>query len=533
RKRDAQAAAAESEAVRVERDGETEPAEGVSDGIVQSVADDDQLREAARVLDELSEVGIDLHRTEEVGQRIIVALDQRDLRGHALPGVDFAAHPLLFDALPLGIGKTFQKRVNRIGGRDGTIEINDEQHSGAVARDETSHTSECGIPEKSFALGRRHMIAPVIAARALMLLAFALPSLSGMRLDEAMTLLQHQGLTIVYSNALVKPEMRVEREPQAATPRGKLDEILAPHGLRAVEGPNHELLVVAGRPPSPPPPEPPEKMRFDEEIVGMPSHTRILNEPPAQSESLSGEELNRIPNPSEDVARAVQHLPGITGAEASAAVNIRGGNADETIIAIDGLELSEPFHLKDFFNIFSTLDSSAMGRVDLMTGTFPAEWGDRMGGVIDMTLLTPAAPEASSITAGTLNARITSSGTTADRDTSWLATVRSWYPDIIFSVDKDPSELINTDCYDLLGKVEHRFTSQTTAAVTFLGSFDSLGYHSIKPDETVRSMAEETSAHVWLTAQTKWSDSASVRTILAVGRLWRDREGSISGDDIL
>src|SRR5262249_20292642 len=149
------------------------------------------------------------------------------------------------------------------------------------------------------------------------------------------------------------------------------------------------------------------------------------------------------------------------------------------------------------------------------------------------TLLTPAAPEASSITAGTLNARITSSGTTADRDTSWLATVRSWYPDIIFSVDKDPSELINTDCYDLLGKVEHRFTSQTTAAVTFLGSFDNLGYHSIKPDETVRSMAEETSAHVWLTAQTKWSDSASVRTILAVGRLWRDREGSISGDDIL
>src|SRR5205085_8278547 len=133
------------------------------------------------------------------------------------------------------------------------------------------------------------------------------------------------------------------------------------------------------------------------------------NGSPGRGETLSGEELNRIPNPSDDAVRAVQHLPGVTGAEASAEVNIRGGRPDETVIAIDGLELNEPFHLKDFFNVFSTLDSTAVGRVDLMTGAFPAEWGDRMGGVIDMSLLSPSAPESSSLSIGSLNGRFTSS----------------------------------------------------------------------------------------------------------------------------
>ena len=373
----------------------------------------------------------------------------------------------------------------------------------------------------------------MIAARALFALAFVLQSLSGLRLDQAISILQREGLTIIYSTALVKPEMRVQREPQAATARGKLEEILAPYGLRVVEGPHQELLVVAGEKPPAPRPEPQPKPQFNDEIVVMPSHTRIIHESPAQKEPLSHEEITRMPNPSDDISRTIQQLPGVASSEASAVVNIRGGTADETIIAIDGLELSEPFHLKDFFNIFSTLDSTAIGRVDLMTGAFPAEWGDRMGGVIDMNLLSPSAPESSSLSIGTLNGRFTSSGTTSDHDTSWLVSARGWYPDVVFSFDQHPEELVNADCYDLLGKVEHRFTSRTTASISFLGSFDNLGYRNTKPDESDRSVAEETSAHVWLTAQTKWSDAASVRSILAVGRLWRDRTGSVTGDDTL
>lgn len=378
------------------------------------------------------------------------------------------------------------------------------------------------------------MINGVIAARAWMVLAFALPSLSGMRLDDALSLLRRQGLTVVYSTALVKPEMRVEREPRSSTARGVLDEILAPHGLRAIDGRHGELLIVAAPPPAPPPrPQPPPKARFDDEIVVVPSRTRVVGDPATGSASLTGAELRGVPNPSDDVPRALQHFPGVTGTEASASVNIRGGNADETIIAIDGLELSEPFHLKDFFNIFSTLDSSAIGRADLMTGAFPAEWGDRMGGVIDMSLLAPADSSSGSLSVGTLSGSVSSSGSTANRETTWLVSGRGWYPDVVLNADKDRTELINTDCYDVLGKVEHRFTARTTASVTFLGAYDNLGYRNQNVDEIDQSEAEERSAHVWLTVETKLSDTSSLRTILAVGRLWRDRVGSISGSGVL
>lgn len=375
------------------------------------------------------------------------------------------------------------------------------------------------------------MIAVVIPARALIAFAFALQSLVGLRLDDAISLLQRQGLTIIYSSALVRPEMRVEREPRAAGARGKLEEILAPHGLAIAEGPHGELLVIAGPKPVPQatPPRPAPKPHFSEEIDVSPQRA-ASNDSPSEHATISSDDIRRMPDPSTDLTRAVQRMPGIASSDAAATVNIRGAAADEAVIAIDGLELNEPFHLKDFFSIFSTLDTAAVSRVDMMTGAFPAEWGDRVGGVIDIDLLTPPAEQSTSISAGMLNSRLTSSGTSRDRNTNWLISARGWYPDIIFSADKDPSEVISTDCYDLIGKAEHRLTGRTTASLTFLGSYDNLGYRNQTANETARSNAEERSVHLWLTTKTDWSETASVRSILAAGRLWRDRAGSITGN---
>src|SRR5581483_7263591 len=369
-----------------------------------------------------------------------------------------------------------------------------------------------------------------MAARALFALTLALHSLAGLRLDEAISQLQREGLPVViYTSALVRPDMRVQQEPPPSTPRKRLEAILAPFGLRVVEGAHHELLVVpAPKPqaPAPPPPHP----HFSEEIVVIPSHVRITNEPSA-SEGLSREDLDRLPNPVEDLTRAIQVLPGVAGGDASATVNVRGSAADETVIALDGLELSEPFHLKDFFNIFSSLESASIGRVDLMTGAFPVEWGDRMGGVIDMNLLNPS-NEQHTISAGTMNGRFTTAGASADQQTKWLLTARAWYPDVILNLDTKPKELINTDCYDLVGKVEHRF-GRTNAGLTFLAAYDNLSYRNTKAAELDRSAAEENSVHVWLTTNTDWNDALSVRNIVAVGRLARDRVGSIEASDPL
>jgi hypothetical protein len=80
---------------------------------------------------------------------------------------------------------------------------------------------------------------------------------AGRLLSDVLKDLQGQGLKIVYSSELVRPDMRVGTEPRGRSPRQVLDEILRVHGLRAAPGPGGVLLVVRSAQPAPAPVPPP------------------------------------------------------------------------------------------------------------------------------------------------------------------------------------------------------------------------------------------------------------------------------------
>lgn len=69
----------------------------------------------------------------------------------------------------------------------------------------------------------------------------------GQPLEDALRALQAQGLRIVFTSSTVTPEMRVRVEPRGATPRQQLDALLAPHGLKAQDGPGGVIQVVRAR----------------------------------------------------------------------------------------------------------------------------------------------------------------------------------------------------------------------------------------------------------------------------------------------
>jgi outer membrane receptor protein involved in Fe transport len=79
----------------------------------------------------------------------------------------------------------------------------------------------------------------------------AFASYAGRPLAEVLLSLQREGLAIVFTSALVRPEMKVLDEPAAREPRRVLDEVLAPHGLEAREGPGGILVIVEAEPPGP------------------------------------------------------------------------------------------------------------------------------------------------------------------------------------------------------------------------------------------------------------------------------------------
>ena len=58
-------------------------------------------------------------------------------------------------------------------------------------------------------------------------------------------------------------------------------------------------------------------------------------------------------------------------------------------VLLDGQELYEAYHLKDYDNALSFVSAGALASASLTTGAYPASHGDRMSGVLDLRTVDP------------------------------------------------------------------------------------------------------------------------------------------------
>ncbi len=98
---------------------------------------------------------------------------------------------------------------------------------------------------------------------------------------------------------------------------------------------------------------------------------------------LAKDELKLIPGLAEaDVLRAIEVLPGVVStSDFSSAFNVRGGSADQNLIALDGFPIFNPFHLGGLFSVFN---SDMVNRAELQAGGFPAQYGGRVSSVLNV-----------------------------------------------------------------------------------------------------------------------------------------------------
>lgn len=115
----------------------------------------------------------------------------------------------------------------------------------------------------------------------------------------------------------------------------------------------------------------------------------IGRDAPARSSALTAEELLELPHFGDDVFRAVTVLPGVTSNDAVAEFSIRGSLPRDVRFELDGLEIFEPYHLRDYQGLFSIIDPDVLSGIDLFTGGFPVEYGDRSAGVLALETFTP------------------------------------------------------------------------------------------------------------------------------------------------
>ncbi|MBT8131290.1 MAG: STN domain-containing protein, partial [Gammaproteobacteria bacterium] len=189
---------------------------------------------------------------------------------------------------------------------------------------------------------------------------------SGRYLVEVLETFRSNGLSIIYSSDLVKPDMQVEIEPVQEDAEKILREILLSLGLD-LHRRGQDWLIVAGKagsatPRRTEPVTPPVISRPRlENVVVQASRYSMQNNSTSAYSVLDAGDIDQLVAVGREPLRIVGRLPGAASSGLSSKQNIRGGEEDEILLVFDGVPLFEPFHLKDFQNIFSTLDPRVVG----------------------------------------------------------------------------------------------------------------------------------------------------------------------------
>ena len=114
----------------------------------------------------------------------------------------------------------------------------------------------------------------------------------------------------------------------------------------------------------------------------LPSVPDADRSPQVSRFSLTRADIDRSPGAMEDITRVVQQLPGVA-ADPDLLANffVRGGGPDETIVFIDGVPLSNPYHLGGFASIVNPL---LIESADFYAGAAPARYEPALSGVLDV-----------------------------------------------------------------------------------------------------------------------------------------------------
>ncbi len=102
--------------------------------------------------------------------------------------------------------------------------------------------------------------------------------------------------------------------------------------------------------------------------------------------------LDMLPNTSGGIESLLKTLPGVSSNnELSSQYSVRGGNFDENLVFVNGIEVYRPFLIRSGQQEgLSFINPDMVGSVQFSAGGFDAGYGDKMSSVLDVTYKEPS-----------------------------------------------------------------------------------------------------------------------------------------------
>lgn len=140
---------------------------------------------------------------------------------------------------------------------------------------------------------------------------------------------------------------------------------------------------------------------------------------------LNPKQATLLPTMGGGVETLIKTLPGVvSNNELSSQYRVRGGNFDENLIYVNGIEIYRPFLVGSGQQEgLSFVNSQLVSNIEFSAGGFAAEYGDKMSSVLDVTYKTPK-EAAGSLSLSLLGAEAHVEGATKNEKFSYLVGAR-------------------------------------------------------------------------------------------------------------
>ena len=160
--------------------------------------------------------------------------------------------------------------------------------------------------------------------------------------------------------------------------------------------------------------------------------------------------IQNLPGNGDYPLRSIHRLPGSAAGGWSAQTHFRGGEENEYAIFLNGLQLLDPFHVRDFHNIFSSIDSRTISGIEAYTGGFPVSYGDRMSGLLLLQSQKPEKPRQHELGISVFNTSLLTSGYNSTGRVDWLLSARRSNLDLVLDREEHGNPKYN-DMFATLG----------------------------------------------------------------------------------
>lgn len=172
-----------------------------------------------------------------------------------------------------------------------------------------------------------------------------------------------------------------------------------------------------------------------------------------------------------DIIKALTLQPGITTAgEGAGGFNVRGGNADQNLVLVDGAPLFNTSHLLGFF---TSVSPDAIQDVTLYKGSMSAQFGGRLSSLLNMKVKSGSADRMRYTTGiSPVSARFFVNGPVIKNKVTFTAGLRGAYPNLVLSQMPNKFGDSRASFYDGIIKGEYAFNDDNKISITFYKSYD-------------------------------------------------------------